>query len=50
MGLVDLTTRRFNTMLKSWLLSFSSPPPAGETTEGEAGGEDFFTSLLARRA
>jgi hypothetical protein len=30
----------------NWLLSYSSLPLAGETTEGEAGCEDFFSSLL----
>jgi hypothetical protein len=50
MNFVDTTTRRFNTLLKSWLPSFSSPPGAGEITEGEAGCEGFFNSLLARCA
>src|SRR6266851_3704695 len=31
---------------KNWLPSFSSLPLAGETTEGEAGCQDFFRSLL----
>ncbi len=36
-----------NTLRKSGLPSFSSlTPPAGETTQGEAGCEDFFNSLL----
>jgi thiol-disulfide isomerase/thioredoxin len=35
--------------VKSWLPSFSSLPLAGETTEGEAGCEDFFSSLLPQR-
>jgi hypothetical protein len=33
---------------KNWLLSYCSLPLAGETTEGEAGCEDFFSSLLAQ--
>src|SRR6266851_3558865 len=33
---------------KNWIPSFSSLPLAGETTEGEAGCEDFFSSLLER--
>jgi len=35
------------TLHENWLLSFSSPPLAGEITEREAGCEDFFGSLLA---
>jgi len=35
-----------NTLHESWLLSFSSLPLAGETTEGEAGREDSFSSVL----
>jgi hypothetical protein len=34
-----------NALFESRLHSFSSLPLAGETTEGEAGGEDFFNRL-----
>jgi hypothetical protein len=50
MGFVDIIARRFNTLLKSWLPSVSSPPRTGNMTEGEAGCEDLFSSLLAHRA
>ena len=33
---------------KNWIPSFSSLPLAGENTEGEAGCEDFFSSLLGK--
>lgn len=37
-----------STPRESWLPSFSSLPLAGETTEGEAGCEDSFNSLLVK--
>lgn len=42
----SMCTSRFRTLGKRWLPSFSSLPLAGEITEGEAGCEDFFSSLL----
>jgi hypothetical protein len=41
--------RGLNTLPESWLPSFSSLPLAGETTEGKAGCEDFFNSLLGEK-
>ena len=44
--MVFRASARLDTLRESWLPSVSSLPLAGETTEGEAGCEDFFNSLL----